>query len=233
MSGEGADLQLGKEAVAKFTQGVGATIEQLGELGGATGSVMGKGFSELAMTGMEAGHHGLSVDFEDFCERWEWGVRALVHDASEIANRLGLAAGTQWEHDQFVAGSLKVGVNALMGGNPHASEEEITQQDWGDVFTPDYLDPDWSAGSFADHYLAGYVHRCTVWRQQYTLSTALQRRRTARRFCTSSPGSTSTDDEQPQRSPMRPRRPMGPHPPRAADPPVTPTADDEDVAVPG
>jgi len=148
MSGEGADLQLGKEAVAKFTQGVGATIEQLGELGGATGSVMGKGFSELAMTGMEAGHHGLSVDFEDFCERWEWGVRALVHDASEIANRLGLAAGTQWEHDQYVAGSLKVGVNALMGGNPHASEEEITQQDWGDVFTPDYLDPDWSAESW-------------------------------------------------------------------------------------
>lgn len=44
---------------------------QLGELGGATGSVMGKGFSELSMTGMEAGHHGLSVDFEDFCERWE------------------------------------------------------------------------------------------------------------------------------------------------------------------
>ena len=27
------------------------------------------------------------------------------------------------------------------------------------------LDPDWSAGSFADHYLAGYVHRCTVWRR--------------------------------------------------------------------
>ncbi|MFE0450626.1 hypothetical protein ACFW2D_04930 [Streptomyces sp. NPDC058914] len=148
MGGEGQDLRLGKAAVAKFTQGVGATIDELGELGGATGSVMGKGFSELAMTGMEAGHHGLSVDFEDFCERWEWGVRALVSDASAIANLLGLAAGTQWEHDQYVAGSLKVGVNAVMGGNPHASEEEITQQDWGDVFTPDYLNPDWSAESF-------------------------------------------------------------------------------------
>ena len=74
------------------------------------------------------------------------------------------------------------------------------------------LDPDWSAGSFADHYLAGYVHRCTVWRQQYTLSTALQRRRTARRFCTTSPGATSTDDEQPQRAPLRPRRTVGPAP---------------------
>ncbi|MEU9190672.1 hypothetical protein AB0D14_40425, partial [Streptomyces sp. NPDC048484] len=92
MGGDGADLALDKASVAKFTQGVGAVIDQLGDLGGATGSVMGKGFSELAMTGMEAGHHGLSTDFEDFCERWEWGVRALVSDASALATRLGLAA---------------------------------------------------------------------------------------------------------------------------------------------
>ncbi|MEU0673013.1 hypothetical protein ABZ330_08965 [Streptomyces sp. NPDC006172] len=148
MGGEGMDIRLGREAVAKFTQGVGATIDELGELGGATGSVTGKGFSGLSMTGMEAGHHGLSVDFEDFCERWEWGVRALVHDASALANLLGLAAGTQWEHDQYVAGALKVGVNSVMGGNPHASEEEIARQNWGDTFTPDYLDPDWSAESW-------------------------------------------------------------------------------------
>ncbi|MFJ1548746.1 hypothetical protein [Streptomyces sp. NPDC088246] len=148
MSGDGADLAFDKESVAKFTQGVGAVIDQLGELGGATGSVMGKGFSGLAMTGMEAGHRGLSVDFEDFCERWEWGVRALVSDASALADRLGLAAGTQWEHDQYVEGSFKVGVSAVMGGNPHADEEDISQQNWGDIFTPDYLDPDWSAESF-------------------------------------------------------------------------------------
>ncbi|MFE1955469.1 MULTISPECIES: hypothetical protein [Streptomyces] len=148
MGGEAGDLHFGKEAVAKFTKGVGATIDQLGELGGATGSVMGKGFSELSMTGMETGHHGLSVDFEDFCERWEWGVRALVRDASELANRLGLAAGTQWEHDQYVEGALKVGVNSVMGGSPYASEEDIAKQGWGEVFKPDALDPDWSAESW-------------------------------------------------------------------------------------
>ncbi|MFI6287436.1 hypothetical protein ACIBCM_22275 [Streptomyces sp. NPDC051018] len=148
MGGDGSDLQFDKASVAKFTKGVGATIDQLGELGGATGSVMGKGFSELSMNGMRTGHHGLSVDFEDFCERWEWGVRALVSDASAIANRLGLAAGTQWEHDQYVEGALKVGANSVMGGNPHATEEEIARQDWGDVFTPDHLNPDWSAGSW-------------------------------------------------------------------------------------
>ncbi|MEU3978857.1 hypothetical protein AB0F77_01910 [Streptomyces sp. NPDC026672] len=148
MSDDGKDLNLDKASVAKFTEGLGTTIGELGDLGGATGSVMGKGFSELAMTGMEAGHHGLSVDFEDFCERWEWGVRALVRDAGEIANRLGLAAGTLWEEDQYVAGALKVGVSSVMGGNPHASEDEIAKQDWGDVFTPDALNPDWSAESW-------------------------------------------------------------------------------------
>ncbi|MEV6329274.1 hypothetical protein [Streptomyces sp. NPDC051909] len=146
--GDGDELHLDKASVAKFTKGVGTTIDELGDLGGATGSVMGKGFSELSMTGMEAGHHGLSVDFEDFCERWEWGVRALVRDASQLANRLGLAAGTQWEHDQYVAGALKVGANSLMGGSPHASEDEIVKQGWGDILTPDYLNPDYSAESF-------------------------------------------------------------------------------------
>ncbi|MFF1451119.1 hypothetical protein ACFVYF_23720 [Streptomyces sp. NPDC058274] len=148
MGADGADLNLDPASVAKFVQGVGATIGQLGELDGTTGSIMGKGTSELAMTGMEAGHHGLATDFEDFCERWEWGVRTLVHDASELANRLGLGAGTQWEHDQYVAGALKVGVNSVFGGDPHASEEEIARQNWGDVFTPDSLNPDWSAESF-------------------------------------------------------------------------------------
>ncbi|MFJ5848782.1 hypothetical protein [Streptomyces sp. NPDC092903] len=43
MSGDGADLHLDKESVTKFTKGLNATIDELGDLGGATGSVMGKG----------------------------------------------------------------------------------------------------------------------------------------------------------------------------------------------
>ncbi|GAA4962376.1 hypothetical protein GCM10023238_32070 [Streptomyces heliomycini] len=147
VGGDGVDLSFDQASVVKFTQGVGATIDQLGDLGGATGSVMGKGFSELAMTGMEAGHHGLSVDFEDFCERWEWGVRALVSDASAIANRLGLAAGTQWEHDQYVEGTSRsvstpwrAAIRTPRGGDHPAG--------WDEVFKPDYLDPDWSKESW-------------------------------------------------------------------------------------
>lgn len=147
MGGGAEDLRVDRESVQRITNGLRTAVSELRDVGTGTGAVLGKGFSELAMTGMEAGHHGLSVDFEDYCERWEWGVRALIQDANTIAAKLGLAAGLVWEEDQYVQGTFKVAVNAAVG-NPHASEDEIVKQNWGEVFTPDYLDPDYSAESF-------------------------------------------------------------------------------------
>ncbi|MFJ9328101.1 hypothetical protein ACIRPN_11065 [Streptomyces sp. NPDC101230] len=148
MSGTGAeDLNVDPVSVQQITSGLREAVAELREIGTGTGAVLGKGLSDLSMTGMEAGHHGLSLDFEDFCERWEWGVRALVQDANAIAAKLGLAAGIVWEEDRYVEGTFKIAVNAGVG-NPHASEDEIVQQDWGDVFTPDYLSPDYSRESF-------------------------------------------------------------------------------------
>lgn len=141
------DLKFDKESVQRVTQGLRAAVDELRDVGTGTGAVLGKGFSGLAMTGMEAGHHGLSADFEDFCERWEWGVRALIQNANTLASALGLSAGLVWEEDQYLQGAFKVAVNAGVG-NPHASEEDVIKQDWGDVFTPDYLSPDYSAESF-------------------------------------------------------------------------------------
>ncbi|MFD7897548.1 hypothetical protein [Streptomyces sp. NPDC059743] len=146
MGGVG-DLRFDEESVRRITEGLRAAVGELRDVGTGTGAVLGKGFSDLSMTGMESGHHGLSADFEDFCERWEWGVRALVQDANTIASTLGLAAGLVWEEDQYLQGTFKIAVNAAVG-NPHASEEEITGQSWGEVFTPDYLSPDYSAESF-------------------------------------------------------------------------------------
>src|SRR4051794_26650204 len=99
MGGGSEDLRIDADSVRQITQGLRDAVAELRDAGNGTGSVMGKGFSELAMTGMEAGHHGLSVDFEDCCERWEWGVRALIQDANTIAKELGLAAGLVWEED--------------------------------------------------------------------------------------------------------------------------------------
>ncbi|MBC2876361.1 MULTISPECIES: hypothetical protein [Streptomyces] len=147
MGGGGADLRVDPEDVGRITRGLRSAVSELKGAGGGTGAVLGKGLADLSMTGMEAGHHGLSKDFEDFCERWDWGVRALVQDANAIAERLGLAAGKHWEEDRYIEGALKVGLNSVVG-NPHASEEEITKKSWGDVATPGFLHPDYSGASF-------------------------------------------------------------------------------------
>ncbi|NXY95118.1 hypothetical protein HYE82_12085 [Streptomyces sp. BR123] len=141
------DLEVSPQAVAAIQSGLRAAIAELRESGDAAGASQGAGFENLSMTGMETGHAGLATDFEDFCERWEWGVRALIQDASTLAGNLGIAAGTVWEEDQYIHGAFKVGVNAAWG-NPHASEDEIEKKAWGDVLSWDLYKPDYSVQSF-------------------------------------------------------------------------------------
>lgn len=147
MSGDG-DLQFSKEALDLITKGLNGAIDELKSAGGSTtGSLLGAGFSEMSMTAMEAGHSGLAKDFEDFCERWEWGVRALIQGANGLAARLGLAAGMVYSEEQYWEGTFKVAANSL-AGNPHLSEDEITGKEWGELISLENYKPDYSAGSF-------------------------------------------------------------------------------------
>ncbi|MFC9293131.1 hypothetical protein ACFTWH_01440 [Streptomyces sp. NPDC057011] len=146
MAGNG-DLEVSPTAVKNIQDGLRKAIAELRESGDAGGASMGSGFEDLSMTGMEAGHMGLSKDFEDFCERWEWGVRSLIQNASALAGNLGIAAGTVWEEDQYIQGAFKVAANAAYG-NPHASEDEIEKKSWDDIFRADVYKPDYSAESF-------------------------------------------------------------------------------------
>jgi hypothetical protein len=145
VSGDG-DLKFDKNSLNLITKGLNSAIGELKSAGGgATGSLQGSGFGEMALSKMEAGDAGLADDFEGFCERWEWGVRALIQDANALAQRLGLAAGMVHEEDKYWGNTLKVGLNSLVG-NPHATEEEVAKQGWGDIITPDA--PDYSTESF-------------------------------------------------------------------------------------
>jgi hypothetical protein len=137
-----------KESLNLIEKGLKGAIDELKESGsGNTDALQGAGFEELSLTGMEMGHGNLSKDFEDFCEKWEWGVRALVQNANALAQKLGLSAGMAYEEDQYVSGTLKVAANSVLyTGNPHATEEEVAQQGWGDIVTPDA--PDWSGESW-------------------------------------------------------------------------------------
>ncbi|MGW6421344.1 hypothetical protein ACWF82_01590 [Nocardia sp. NPDC055053] len=113
--------------------GIEDTIGQLSEMGiGETGN-MGRGFALLTLSTLEAGKHTVQKTFEEFTERWSWGVRALVQGGSAIAQTLGLAAGRYDEMDAKAEGTLKK-MWTHLAGNPHLSDEEITKRSWGDTF---------------------------------------------------------------------------------------------------
>jgi hypothetical protein len=146
--GKGDGIRWNKESLNLIEKGLKGAIDELKQSGSsATASLQGAGFEGLSLTGMEMGHGGLAGDFEDFCEKWEWGVRALVQNANGLAERLGLSAGMAHEEDQYTAGTMKVALNSVSyTGNPHATEEEVAKQGYGDIMMPDA--PDWSGESW-------------------------------------------------------------------------------------
>ncbi|MCP3819602.1 hypothetical protein NLX86_16285 [Streptomyces sp. A3M-1-3] len=138
MSGN-EDLAAPEQGLALIADGITKTLAELKELGMVGTASTGRGFSHLAMSGLELGHGGLTAEFATFCERWEWGVRALVGKGNSLAQDVGLSAGSFHEQEQYIGNSFKVLANSV-NGNPYASEEEITKKGWGDVLTQSAYD---------------------------------------------------------------------------------------------
>ncbi|MEU1212001.1 hypothetical protein ACFYSH_25685 [Streptomyces sp. NPDC005791] len=144
MSGENADLQVPPEALAEIAKGIDLAHAELKELGFIGEASVGRGFSDLALSGLELGHGGLTSEFETFCNRWEWGVRALTQKGNGFALGVGLSAGSYAEQEQYVKDSIKIGVNSL-NGNPHLSEDEVKTKSWDEISTQSaYDNPDYS-----------------------------------------------------------------------------------------
>ncbi|MEU2070190.1 hypothetical protein [Streptomyces anulatus] len=132
MNGGGEDLRTqGLNLIAK---GLTDALGELKELGMVGQAGRGRGFGDIALSGLELGEEGLTKEFTSFCERWEWGVRSLISEGNGLAVGTGLSAGTYYENEQYVEGTFKVVTNSAIG-NPYASEDEVTQQGWEDIAT--------------------------------------------------------------------------------------------------
>ncbi|MFD7971916.1 hypothetical protein [Streptomyces clavifer] len=150
MSGESADLQAPAAALAAIAKGIDLAHAELKELGFIGQASTGRGFSDLALSGLELGHGGLTSEFETFCDRWEWGVRALTQKGNGFALGVGLSAGSFAEQEQYIKDSFKVGVNSL-NGNPHLSEDEVKTMSWDTISRQTaYDNPDWSWESMTE-----------------------------------------------------------------------------------
>ncbi|MFF9086896.1 hypothetical protein ACF1BE_10855 [Streptomyces sp. NPDC014991] len=130
MTDSGKDLRTdGLDLIAK---GLTDALGELKELGTVGEAGAGRGFGDIALSGLELGHEGLTGEFKSFCERWEWGVRSLINEGNGFAVKTGLSAGTYYETEKYVEGSFKVVTNSAVG-NPYASEEDVRKTGWGDI----------------------------------------------------------------------------------------------------
>lgn len=87
------DVTVDPAVLRQAADGINGIVGELSEMGtGETGAV-GRGFSLLALSPLEAGKGSVQKALETFTQRWSWGVRALVQAGNAIAQTLGLAAG--------------------------------------------------------------------------------------------------------------------------------------------
>lgn len=151
MSGGG--YRFDPEALARITKGINQAMDELKELGFDIEANLGRGFDELELAGLEVGDGNLHQVFADFCERWGWGVRSLLQDANQFAERLNLSAGLYHDQEQYVSNTMKT-VWTAAAGNPYLSAEEIEQRSWSDTLKDNsvshFMDADWSARSIQE-----------------------------------------------------------------------------------
>ncbi|MEU5161750.1 hypothetical protein AB0G74_19365 [Streptomyces sp. NPDC020875] len=136
MNGDGGVGPGGKDLRAQgldlIAKGLTDALAELKELGMVGTAGTGRGFGDIALSGLELGHEDVADKFSTFCERWEWGVRTLINEGNTFAQGVGLSAGTYYETEKYVEGFLKIGANSLVG-NPYATEDEVQREGWGDI----------------------------------------------------------------------------------------------------
>lgn len=137
--------QLDPQQLTEAAGGINQTIGELKSIGIAEAADEGRGFGNLALTGLQAGHPDVTSAFGSLTDRWEWGVRSMVKEGNEIARLVGLSAGTYQDMENYAVGVLKDAVNAV-GGDPHANEQQVENSSFGQIFGADR--PDYSAASW-------------------------------------------------------------------------------------
>ncbi|WP_069161160.1 hypothetical protein [Nocardia altamirensis] len=147
----GDKLQVDPKVLKQAADGINSITGELGKLGiGATASV-GRGFALLTLSSMEAGKQTVQTSFEDFCERWSWGVRSLVQAANGIAATLDLSAGRYHQMEQIASNTFKKMWTDIIG-NPQLSKEDAGKRSWSATFSDNWanhvMHPDYSRKSF-------------------------------------------------------------------------------------
>jgi hypothetical protein len=144
--------QVSPATLQETAKGINDSIAALKALGIDGTADAGRGFSDMALRGMQVGNAGLQQTFDEFLSRWSWGVRTLVQDGNQIAQRLGLNAGAYADAEQYAEGVFK-DLTADVTGDPHLTDSQVESRSWSQVLADnpahDLTHPDYSASSWS------------------------------------------------------------------------------------
>jgi hypothetical protein len=144
--------QVNPALLTEAANGINEAIDVLKDLGVEGTADAGRGFANLELTGEQLGHAGVQSAFNQFCDRWSWGVRTLVQDGNTIADELGLTAGAYYDAEQYASGLLKDAYADTLG-DPNLTDDQVQSESWSTVLADnpvsDVLHPDTSAASTA------------------------------------------------------------------------------------
>jgi hypothetical protein len=132
--GAGGGFEVDYALLAEAAQGINGVISQLSDLGIVETGEEGRGFALLDMDAEGLGVPSLMSAFSGFTGRWLWGVRTLVQDGNQFAQRLGLAAGVYADTESYLSGVIKVAVNAAWG-DPHLSSQQAGNESYRTIFS--------------------------------------------------------------------------------------------------
>ncbi|MDI3405915.1 hypothetical protein [Streptomyces cavernicola] len=70
--------ELKADGLDQIERGINGALDELRELGSIGDAGAGRGFENVSLSSVQLGHTELAKTFQEFCDRWEWGVRALL-----------------------------------------------------------------------------------------------------------------------------------------------------------
>ena len=142
------NLKVDPADLIKASAGINGVINGLADTGVGSdySAAIGRGYGDLDLDGRTIGHADPKSGLEEYCDRWEWGVRALVTGAAEISKGLGLGA-SHYEREENWAGDQLKNFTMDLIGDPSLTPDEIKGMSWGDLWEHNknaITDPQWA-----------------------------------------------------------------------------------------
>lgn len=142
------NLRVDPGVLTQASAGINGVINGLADTGVGSdySAAIGRGYGDLDLDGGTIGHADPKSGLEEYCSRWEWGVRALVMGAAQISIGLELGASYYEREEKWSTDQLKNYAMDLFG-DPSLQPDDIKEKSWDELVEHNrdaLTDPKWA-----------------------------------------------------------------------------------------